>query len=480
MTRQLRIRTVLTRMMLAMAVLAAFAAITLTALTRQLQQLGEAMGGDVESVHLAHEAQNDLSSFDRVHDSTMRTNVAADLRWRLAQARELAAGTREGELLATAAGAADAYLRALDSGADETEIRQLQAAADRALRRYLDVSVQEARRGREMAARWDVVAELVAALFAIAVFCGGGWLVWWVRARAMEPMLRLTATVDRFGRGDTQARADGRGPVEVSEMGACFNRMAEALASQRSAEMAHLAAVAHDLRNPLWALQLSLRAARSGESRDDVRAQRGLDAADRQVARLGRMIEDLLDASNIEAGHLELRCGLYDLGALAREHAEQIGATSTRHRIECRVPTGPLEAVVDPMRIGQVVTNLLGNAIKYSPEGGVVELEVRRVEDAAVVEITDHGLGIAERDLGEIFEPFRRLEPGKRAGAGTGLGLFVVRRIVEEHGGTIAVESTPGRGSTFRVRLPLVQPAGASSVAVPQEDARAEQSSPPR
>jgi two-component system, OmpR family, sensor histidine kinase MtrB len=306
-------------------------------------------------------------------------------------------------------------------------------------------------------AHWDAIADALAVALAFTTAGAGMWLIGWMRTRVIRPLFALTATVERYGRGEKQARADERGPYEVSEMARGFNRMAEALATQRSAQLAHLAGVAHDLRNPLWALKLALETVKSADRADAGRVQRGFEVADRQVSRLERMVGDLLDASNIEAGHLELRIGLHDMGELVGELAEQFASWSSKHRIECRVPDAPVPVVIDSLRIAQVVSNLLTNAIKYSPEGTVVEIELRHAQDMAVLEVRDHGLGIEAADLREIFEPFRRVAAGKQRASGTGLGLFVVRRIVEAHGGDIAVESASGCGSTFRVRLPGVQ-----------------------
>ena len=306
-------------------------------------------------------------------------------------------------------------------------------------------------------AHWDAIADALAVGLAFTTAGAGMWLIGWMRTRVIRPLFALTATVERYGRGEKDVRADEHGPYEVSEMARGFNRMAEALATQRSVQLAHLAGVAHDLRNPLWALKLALQTLRSCDREDPSRLQRSFDASERQVARLERMIEDLLDASNIEAGHLELRTAMHDVVELVREIADQFAGSCTKHHIECRLPDGPVPAVIDSLRVGQVVTNLLTNAIKYSPEGTVVEIELRHAQNMAVIEVADHGLGIAPDDVHEIFEPFRRVPAGKQRASGTGLGLYVVRRIVEAHGGDISVESAPGHGSRFCVRLPGVQ-----------------------
>jgi len=443
--------------MLVIGALALFAAVALAGLTNKLQRIGTATSAAVESVRLGHEVQIELMLDERVEDELVRTDIEADLQRRLVQAHEHVSSTVERDLLAQAESSIDEYLAAEAAGIDEPRLSEVRAAAHADLREFVDLNVHESRAASDLAARWNTIADVLAIALILANLTAGGWLMWWMRARAIAPLLELTDTVERFGRGDKDARADESGPLELSEVAARFNQMADALASQRSAQMAHLAAVAHDLRNPLWALQLSLDAARASEPTDEARTRRGLDAAQRQVDRLGRMIDDLLDASNIEAGHLELRRGMHDVGEIVRELGEQFAGTSAKHRIEWCVPQEPVVAVVDPMRVGQVVTNLLTNAVKYSPAGGAVRLELRREGEAAVISVADDGLGIDAVDLPDVFEPFHRLVSGKRSGAGSGLGLFVVRRIVQAHGGEIDVESAPGHGSKFRVRLPLLQ-----------------------
>ena len=457
MARPPRIRSTVTGMMLVIGALALLAAVALAGLTNKLQRIGTATSAAVESVRLGHEVQIELMLHERVDDELVRTDIVADLHRRLVQAHDHVSSTVEHDLLAQAEASIDEYLAAEAAGLDEAQLSEVRAAAHADLREFVDLNVHESRAARALAARWDTIADVLAIALILANLTAGGWLMWWMRARAIAPLLELTDTVERFGRGDKDARADESGPLELREVAARFNRMADALASQRSAQMAHLAAVAHDLRNPLWALQLSLDAARASEPTDEARARRGLEGTQRQVDRLGRMIDDLLDASNIEAGHLELRRGMHDVGEIVRELGEQFAGTSAKHRIDWSVPQEPVVAVVDPMRVGQVVTNLLTNAIKYSPAGGAVRLELRREGEVAVISVADDGLGIDAVDLPDVFEPFRRLVPGKRSGAGSGLGLFVVRRIVEAHGGEIDVESAPGHGSKFRVRLPLLQ-----------------------
>jgi signal transduction histidine kinase len=237
--------------------------------------------------------------------------------------------------------------------------------------------------------------------------------------------------------------------------------------SQRKQQLDFLAAVAHDLRNPLGAIKLSVATLGGRGALPGERTARTLALVDRQVDRLERMVGDLLDAARVEAGELTLHPSACDLREIARDAAELYAPTSTRHTLDVDIPDDPLTGLFDAARIHQVLDNLLSNAIKYSPVGGRVRLALRREGDDVMVSVRDEGVGISPEELARLFEPFQRAPSGRKVAHGLGLGLWVVRRIVEAHRGRISVESQPGEGSTFRIRLPLAAPP-----AVAEDDAR--------
>jgi signal transduction histidine kinase len=261
----------------------------------------------------------------------------------------------------------------------------------------------------------------------------------------------------RFGAGDRSARAPENGPAELLVTARTFNEMAAALERQREAQLAFLGGIAHDLRNPLATLKLTAAVATMDERPLPPAAEiRTLfQRVDRQVVKLDRMVEDLLDAARVEAGRLSLELQRCDVRALVTEVVDQHRPAAPDHRIEVSLPADPVPVRCDPIRIEQVLANLVGNAIKYSPGGGRVRVGVTAEEGRATLSVTDQGLGIPFDEQGHIFEPFRR---GARHDGipGMGLGLSVARRIVEAHGGALDVESAPGAGSVFRVRLPLI------------------------
>lgn len=186
---------------------------------------------------------------------------------------------------------------------------------------------------------------------------------------------------------------------------------------------------------------------------------------DRQITRMERMLGDFLEVARIEAGQLEIRSEVHDARTLVEEVVSLFEGASQEHQLTVRLPDVPLYLDCDPLRIEQVLINLVSNAIKYSPAGSPVEVALEANEAELELRVTDRGVGIAEHDRERIFEPFRRVGLSQQTIPGVGLGLFVVRKIVEAHHGRIELESARGRGSTFRVFLPrrLAVPEGLSS-----------------
>jgi signal transduction histidine kinase len=258
-----------------------------------------------------------------------------------------------------------------------------------------------------------------------------------------------------FAAGNRIARASERGPDELRSIAIQFNRMADALSRQYENQLVFLTGIAHDLRNPLFPIKMAASVASPDQPLppdDKVRSM--LSIVKRQVDRLDRMIGDLLDASRIEAGKLELRVESQDARSLAREVANLFEAASSKHRIELQIPEAPVPLYCDAFRIEQVLNNLVSNAIKYSPNGGRVQIGVESDSGCAVFKVTDEGMGIRDEDRPLVFEPFRRIRSADREIPGTGLGLSVARRIVEAHKGRLDLKSEFGKGSTFIVCIP--------------------------
>jgi signal transduction histidine kinase len=251
------------------------------------------------------------------------------------------------------------------------------------------------------------------------------------------------------------------GPVSLSVMRDVSGRRAF---DQMQSEF--LSAVSHDLKNPLTAIhgqaQLLRRRAQRNALADQAALAQGLDVILTSSAGLASQLEELQDVARLRSGQsLELAFQITDLVTLTRETVASAQATTGHHRIRFQATDADLAGLYDAVRIRRVLDNLLANAIKYSPRGGSIEVLLHREEPPgadvayATLVVRDEGVGIPAADLGHVFERFHRGSNVAGRIAGTGIGLSGARQIVEQHGGSIAVESEENHGSTFTVTLPL-------------------------
>jgi signal transduction histidine kinase len=225
--------------------------------------------------------------------------------------------------------------------------------------------------------------------------------------------------------------------------------------------------VAHELRTPLAALRgfadmLLVQTARRRGPRLAVWQQEALEEIGVATKRLVDLTEELLDVTRLQTGRLQLQRTPTNVVSLTRRVAALLQQATTRHQIEVHTERERLVADIDPGRIEQVLTNLVGNAIKYSPQGGPVSISVWEEAEARMpaISVQDHGIGIPGPQQGQIFGRFMRADNAVAWGiSGTGLGLYICRELVERHGGQLWFESEEGRGSTFFLTLPAASDA---------------------
>jgi signal transduction histidine kinase/ActR/RegA family two-component response regulator len=219
-----------------------------------------------------------------------------------------------------------------------------------------------------------------------------------------------------------------------------------------------LAMLSHELRTPMNALSVWVHLLRRGEVPPD-KVQYALEVIDRNTAAQVRLIEDILDVSRIVSGKLRLQMHIIDLVKVVNAAAEMLrpAAADRRITLSTSIPSKSVAVRVDPQRLQQVITNLLSNAMKFTSPNGRVELSLSVRGTSAVVEIADTGVGIDEQFLPRVFERFAQADSTtSRSHGGLGLGLAIVRHLVEAHQGSVAADSAgTGQGSTFRVSLPL-------------------------
>ncbi len=297
--------------------------------------------------------------------------------------------------------------------------------------------------------------------------------------RVTTPLRRLTEASRALAEGDLTSRIPrsetGAGSSELQELATQFNAMADQLEESveiirrdRDRSRDFLADVSHELRTPLAALRTFNELLKEGAADDPEARSEFLESSGQQIERLDWLAQNLLELSKLDSGLVLLDLRREDLRSSVQQAVDQAAATARRRGVELRMerPEKPIELRHDPVRIGQVVANLVGNAIKFTSRGGRVDVQVRQESaGAASITVSDTGIGIDPAELPRIFDRFFRGSSASEArGSGSGLGLAIVRGIVEMHGGTIAVESRVGAGTTFRVVLPeQPRPAGANT-----------------
>ncbi len=233
------------------------------------------------------------------------------------------------------------------------------------------------------------------------------------------------------------------------------------LREQITARDEFMATVSHDLKSPLTFIKgmANLRRRRAVATAETAPLVDALDQIETCAGRMAQMLDELVDAGRLEAGRpLELRRDMTDLVELARQRVAEHQQTTDRHVLHVSTDVPDLIGIWDRVRLGRVLDNLVGNAVKYTPRGGTIEVRIDvelQPDRWAVLRISDSGEGIPDSDLPYIFERFRRGRNVEGRIPGTGIGLSGARSIPEQHGGSIAVESEVGQGTTVTVRLPL-------------------------
>jgi two-component system OmpR family sensor kinase/two-component system sensor histidine kinase BaeS len=273
--------------------------------------------------------------------------------------------------------------------------------------------------------------------------------------RVVTPLADVIAAAQEVASGDLSARVQVRGPSDLRTLSDSFNRMADSLEQNDHERRNMLADIAHELRTPLTILRGRLEGVLDGiYPLDEAQIAPALE----EVYVLDNLVEDLRLLTLAEARQLSLDCQEVNLGEIAERTASLFEAEAVDKDVVLMVQIKPDLPYVnaDPQRIGQVIGNLLSNALRYmSTGGGQVILTVQQTEQDVVLSVSDNGPGIAIADLPHLFDRFWRGEKSRtRSSGGAGLGLAIARQLVALHGGTIGVESTPGKGARFWFRLP--------------------------
>jgi two-component system sensor histidine kinase BaeS len=270
--------------------------------------------------------------------------------------------------------------------------------------------------------------------------------------RLAGPVSELLDGAERVGDGDYDARVRPSGPRAVRTLGAAFNEMAGRLDSSETARRRFLADVTHELRTPLTVLQAGIEAQLDGiHPRDDAHLALLRD----QTRTLDRLVEDLRTLALGDAGRLTLHSETISARSVADDAIAAIASSADGRGVTVALVGDDVVLEADPVRLTQVLTNLLTNAVRHTPPGGVVTVTIAAAGDNVVISVVDTGPGIAG-DPERIFDRFARAADS----GGSGLGLTIARQLVERHGGTLVAANDPAGGARFTVTLPLHQSAG--------------------
>lgn len=292
---------------------------------------------------------------------------------------------------------------------------------------------------------------IVASTAAVILAALAGWLI---STRLATPLTELTRVTSRMSQGDLSARADVRSRDEIGTLGKSFNEMAARVEEMVGTLRSFVADAAHELHTPLTALQANLELAR--DAKNASARTRYLVRAQEQSRRLEGLVQSLLDLSRLEAAESKADFASVDLVQLAREVGEQFAsrAEQANRLFTMELPEAGVSMQGNEMQLRQVITNLLENGLKFTPQSGWISLRLEHSADQTMLTVSDSGIGIPPEDLPHLFERFHR---GRNASEypGNGLGLAIVKAIVDAHQGSVAVQSESMQGTSISVSLPI-------------------------
>jgi signal transduction histidine kinase len=280
-------------------------------------------------------------------------------------------------------------------------------------------------------------------------------LSWWLSQRIVKPLRLLVSVSQKIADGHYEQRLNFQTHDELGELIQSFNRMADSLASTETLRRELLADVSHELKTPLASIKAYMEGLQDGVIPSSPETYQTIH---REAARLQRLVLDLQELSRVESQAIILNIQALDVQDLLNHLIEHLRPQYQEKRIQLRFVSEQKAVIVhgDSDRLEQVFTNVLGNALQYTPEGGAVTVRLETRSDNALLSITDNGIGLSELEQKRVFQRFYRVDKSRaRASGGSGIGLTITKSLIEAQGGRIWVESAGlGKGSTFFIQIP--------------------------
>ena len=303
-------------------------------------------------------------------------------------------------------------------------------------------------RERRLLARTLLVATPIAVLFS-AAFC------WWAASRALRPVTQMAQEAEAITAQSPDVRLSARtGGDELEQLSQSFNRLLQRLSTALYSQRRFMADASHELRTPISIARTAADLTLSRNARQEAEYRDALAVVGDQTVRLGRIVEDMLVLARADTGGYPQLAQPICVADLLADTVHAMGILAADRGVALQLAVdADASGTGDDALLRQLATNLIDNAIEYTPRGGAVAVALRTDGDAAVISVSDTGGGIAESDRERIFERFVRLDHGRESGTGAGLGLPIARWIAELHGGTLTLESNADGGCTFVARL---------------------------